>query len=155
MRAVGEAIREALAETERCPLLLEDTAGAHRHRSAATSTSWRELVELGGGDERLGHLPRLLPPVRLGLRDPRRRRRSRDVVDEFDAKLGLERLRLPARQRLGDAARARTATATRTSARASSGARDSRAFLSEPRFEGLPALLETRGPTARGRIARR
>ena len=50
---VGEAIREVLAESERCPLLLEDTAGA----GATLGRDFEELarlIELGGASDRLG-----------------------------------------------------------------------------------------------------
>ena len=40
MKRVGKAIKHVLGETERCPLLLENTAGTPA-RSAATSPSWR------------------------------------------------------------------------------------------------------------------
>ena len=66
------------------------------------------------------------------------------MIDECASIVGLERLRC---LHVNDSARwrsARTATATRRWPRASSGARGLSAFLSEPRFEGLPALLETK-----------
>src|SRR4051812_1822127 len=49
----GAAFREALAESERCPLLLENTAGA----KGTLGRSFAELyalLERGGGDDRLG-----------------------------------------------------------------------------------------------------
>ena len=69
---VGEAIREVLAESERCRLLLENTAGA----GGTLGRSFDELYDVvgrAGGDERLGDLPRLLPHARERLRHPRRR----------------------------------------------------------------------------------
>src|SRR3954466_42384 len=49
---VGDAIRHVLSESERCPLLLEDTAGA----GGTIGRDFHELerlIELGGGAERL------------------------------------------------------------------------------------------------------
>jgi deoxyribonuclease-4 len=142
MRLVGEALREVLAESERCPLLLEDTAGA-------TGTLGRDfdelarLVELGGGGERIGicldccHLLasgfEIRTPEALG-----------EVVDEFDAKLGLERLGClhvnDSKMPLGSN-RDRHANL----GEGELGRAGLRAFLSEPRFDGLPALIETPG----------
>src|SRR5205085_11610539 len=50
---VGDAIRYVLSESERCPLLLENTAGAGGTIGRSFSELAR-LIELGGGDERLG-----------------------------------------------------------------------------------------------------
>jgi deoxyribonuclease IV len=142
MRLVGEALREVLAESERCPLLLEDTAGA-------TGTLGRDfdelarLVELGGGGERIGicldccHLLasgfEIRTPEALG-----------EVVDEFGAKLGLERLGClhvnDSKMPLGSN-RDRHANL----GEGELGRAGLRAFLSEPRFDGLPALIETPG----------
>jgi deoxyribonuclease-4 len=142
MRLVGEALREVLAESERCPLLLEDTAGA-------TGTLGRDfdelarLVERGGGGERLGicldccHLLasgfEIRTPEALG-----------EVIDEFEAKLGLERLGClhvnDSKMPLGSN-RDRHANL----GEGELGRAGLRAFLSEPRFDGLPALIETPG----------
>ena len=62
----GAVIAEALAESDGCPLHLENTAGT----GGTLGRSFSELaalIELAGGDERLGHVPGLLPPARLGL----------------------------------------------------------------------------------------
>ena len=53
------------------------------------------------------------------------------------------------RERLARRRAAPTATATPRSARARSGGRGFRAFLSEPRLPGLPAVSRARGSTAR------
>ena len=90
-RGEGDRARRS-PRSERCPVLLENTAGTQ----GPLGRDFDELARAGraaGGDERIGDLPRLLPPARLGLRDPRRPRRSSAVVDEFDAKVGLDRLR--------------------------------------------------------------
>ena len=88
IKRAGKVIREALAETDRCPLLLEDTAGA----GGTLGRSFEELSALIDAVRRRQaprDLPRLLSPVRVGLRRPhpeeprrgdrrvRRRRRAR------------------------------------------------------------------------------
>src|SRR5207302_10191841 len=53
LERVGAAIRHVLAESDRCPLLLENTAGA----GGTLGRSFEELarlIELGGGDPRIG-----------------------------------------------------------------------------------------------------
>ena len=142
MRLVGEALSEVLAESERCPLLLEDTAGA-------TGTLGRDfdelarLVELGGSGERLGICLDCCHLLASGF-EIRTAEALGEVMDEFEAKLGLQRLgclhvndsKMPLgsnRDRhanLGEGERGRAGL---------------RAFLSEPRFDGLPALIETPG----------
>jgi len=147
MRAVGEALREVLAESERCPLLLEDTAGAIGTLGRDIDELAR-LVELGGGHKRLGvcldccHLLasgfEIRTPDALG-----------GLVDEFEAKIGLERLgclhvndsKMPLgsnrdrHENIGDGELGREGIRT---------------FLSEPRFDGLPALIETTGVDKKG-----
>src|SRR3954447_5898881 len=49
----GEAFRIALSGSEKCPLLLENTAGA-KGTLGRSFTELAELIERGGGGERLG-----------------------------------------------------------------------------------------------------
>ena len=144
----GKVIAEALAETESCPLHLENTAGA----GGTLGRSFEELaalLEAAGGDERLGVCLDSCHLLASGYDDPhgrgarggaRRLRRAR--------RPGPARLAAP--QRLARRRWAPTATATPTSARASSARDGCAAFLSEPRFDGLPCVLETPGPDKRG-----
>ena len=69
----GETIREALAESEGCPLHLENTAGA----GGTLGRSFDELaalLEAAGGERAPRRVPGLLPPARLRLRHPHARR---------------------------------------------------------------------------------
>ena len=50
---VGEMVRHALAESERCRLLLENTAGAG-NTLGRSFEELRELIDLAGGDKRIG-----------------------------------------------------------------------------------------------------
>ena len=157
LAAVGEALRETLAETERCPILLEDTAGA----GGTLGRDFDELariIELGGGGGRLGLCLDCCHMLASGF-EVRRRGALAEVIDELDSKIGLDRLKAlhinDSRMPLGSN-RDRHATL----GDGELGERGLRVFLSEPRFEGLPALLET-GPDAGGpdlgqvRIAKR
>ena len=102
MTAVGEAIRECLAETERCPLLLEDTAGAGGTLGRDLSELAR-LVELGGGDDRIGLCLDCCHLLASGF-EVRERQALSEIVDELELKIGLDRLHGAPRQRLADAA---------------------------------------------------
>ena len=50
---VGEMLKHVLAESERCRLLLENTAGAG-NTLGRSFEELRELIDLAGGDKRLG-----------------------------------------------------------------------------------------------------
>ena len=94
-------------------------------------------------------LHRLLPPLRLRLLDRRARgaelgrRRPRRASSAWTGCAACTSTTAPSRW-------APTATSTPTSARARWGPRGIATFLSEPRFEDLPALLETPGPDKHG-----
>ena len=128
-------------------LLLENSAGA----GGTIGRSLDELAALVDALDRhpaARHLPRLVPPVRLG----RRRRRPGTVVDarspswtRGSASTGCARCTSTTRRRRS----ARTATGTRTCSRASS-ASGLGAFLAHPAVQGLPAVMETPGPDGHG-----
>ena len=88
---VGEAIREVLAESDSCPLLLEDTAGA----GGTIGRDFQELaklIELGGGGERLGICLDSCHLFASGY-DISTADKLAGVVDECDSIVGLDRLR--------------------------------------------------------------
>src|SRR3954471_19322282 len=86
----GEAFRIALSESERCPLLLENTAGA-KGTLGRSFAELAELVERGGGSDRIGicldscHL--LATGFEVGPGDG-----LSAVLDECVSAVGLERL---------------------------------------------------------------
>ena len=147
MRRAAKAIRAALDSSESCPLLLENTAGTEGPLGR-TLDELAELVELAGGSDRLGvcvdccHLfasgVDIVEPEGLAA-----------FVDELDAKIGLGRLRA---LHVNDSQVPLGANRDRHASigRGELGARGIATFLSEPRFEGLPALLETAGPEGEG-----
>jgi len=143
----GEAIGEALAESEGCALHLENTAGA----GGTLGRSFGELAALmdaAGGDPRLGLCLDSCHLLASGF-DIRSEVGLTAVLDECDELVGLERLgslhlndsQMPLgsnRDRhanIGDGELGRDGCAV---------------FLSEPRFEGLPLVLETPGPNRSG-----
>jgi deoxyribonuclease-4 len=157
MAAVGDALREALEETDRCPILLEDTAGA----GGTLGRDFGELarmIELGGGGDRLGLCLDCCHMLASGF-EVRRRDALAAVVDDLEATIGLDRLRV---LHINDSKTPLGSNRDRHAllGEGELGERGLRVFLSEPRFEGLPALLET-GPDGAGpdvgqvRIAKR
>ena len=138
---VGDAIREVLAESERCPLLLEDTAGA----GGTIGRDFHELarlIELGGGGKRLGVCLDCCHMFASGY-DISTADKLAEVIDECVSIVGLERVRC---LHVNDSAVALGSNRDRHAKMAEGelGSRGLSAFLSEPRFEGLPALLETK-----------
>ena len=69
---VGEMLEQALGESERCRLLLENTAGAG-NTLGRSFEELRELIDLAGGHKRHRRLPRLLPHAGQRLRHHHRR----------------------------------------------------------------------------------
>ena len=138
---VGEAIRQVLGESERCPLLLEDTAGA----GGTIGRDFHELarlIELGGDGERLGICLDCCHMFASGY-DISTADKLAEVVDDCVSIVGFDRVKVLHVNDSGVALgsnRDRHAKMTEGEL----GTRGLSAFLSEPRFEGLPALLETK-----------
>jgi deoxyribonuclease-4 len=138
---VGEAIRYVLDESESCPLLLEDTAGA----GGTIGRDFHELaklIELGGGGDRLGVCLDCCHMFASGY-DISTADKLAEVVDECVSIVGLERVQC---LHVNDSQAALGSNRDRhaTLPDGELGTRGLSAFLSEPRFEGLPALLETK-----------
>ena len=142
MIAVGAAIREALAETEGCKLLLEDTAGANGTLGRDFGELAR-LIEMGGDDDRLGVCLDCCHLLASGF-EVRKRHDLTEVVDQLDRTIGLSRLRA---LHVNDSKMPLGSNRDRHANLGEGELGDSglRVFLSEPRFEGLPAVLETPG----------
>jgi deoxyribonuclease-4 len=144
---IAEALRHALSESERCPLLLENTAGM-QGTIGRSFEELADLIERTGGDDRLGACLDCCHLLAGGF-DIRTIEGLTGVVDECDRLLGLKRLRClhvnDSKMPLGSN-RDRHADLPNGEL----GRRGLAAFLSEPRFEGLPALLEVPGPDGRG-----
>ena len=146
MKRAAKAIAKAISDSERCPVLLENTAGT-QGPLGRNFDELADLIELAGGDGRLGACLDCCHLLASGF-EIRTPDALAAVVDEFDSKVGLRRLvclhvndsKIP----LGGN-RDRHALLTEGEL----GANGLATFLSEPRFESLPAFLET-GPEGEG-----
>jgi deoxyribonuclease-4 len=167
IKRAGKVIGEALSQSERCPLHLEDTAGA----GGTLGRSFEELAELieaSGGGPRLGVCLDSCHLFASGY-DIRTPAGLADTIDDFDATVGLRRL---GSLHLNDSQTPLGSNRDRHARVGEGELGDSgcAAFLSEPRFEKLPLVLETeptadeialcfklrkRGKAARSRAAKR
>ncbi len=140
IRRAGTVIRQALAESERCQLHLEDTAGA----GGTLGRSFDELsalIEAAGADRRLGVCLDSCHLLASGY-EVRTPEGLEETLDECDKKVGLKRLRslhLNDSQATFGSNRDRHAIL----GEGELGQRGCAVFLSEPRFEKLPCVLET------------
>ena len=146
----GKVIAEALAETDGCELHLEDTAGA----GGTLGRSFEELaalLEASGGSARLGVCLDSCHLLASGY-DVCTREGLSEVLDEFDRAVGRERLRS---LHINDSANALGSNRDRHAnlGKGELGERGCAVFLSEPRFEELPCVLETPGPKGSGPTA--
>jgi deoxyribonuclease IV len=136
---IVEGIQDCLAETSGCKLLLEDTAGA----GGTIGRSFEELAALvqgAGGDDRIGICLDCCHLLASGY-DIRTIDKLTAVVDEFDSAVGIDRL---ACVHVNDSQTPLGSNRDRHALlpKGELGREGLAAFLSEPRFEGLPALLE-------------
>jgi deoxyribonuclease-4 len=139
----GATIRQALDDSEGCPLHLENTAGT----GGTLGRSFEELaalMEAADGDERLGLCLDSCHLYASGF-DIRTAEGLTAVLDDCVAQVGLERL---GSLHLNDS---QTPLGSNVDRHANVGAGElgedgCAAFLSEPRFQGLPCILETPGP---------
>jgi deoxyribonuclease IV len=146
LKRAAEVIKEALEETDTCPLHLEDTAGA----GGTLGRSFAELarlLELAGGDGRLGICLDSCHLLASGY-DIRDADRLGRVLDDFDAAVGLDRL---GSLHVNDSATPLGSNRDRhiNLGDGELGVDGCAAFLSEPRFEGLPCIFE--GPGRAGK----
>lgn len=144
----GEVIAEALAESERCALHLEDTAGA----GGTLGRSFEELaalIEAAGASERLGMCLDSCHLLASGY-DVRTVEGLDETLAECDRIVGLGRLHSI---HLNDSMTPLGSNRDRHAAPGTGefGEEGLAVFLSEPRFADLPVVLET--GTADGAIA--
>ena len=97
MKRAAKTIAAALKDSDCCPLLLEQTAG-HKGLLGRDFDQTAELIERAGGGKRLGLC---LDSCHLFVQgyDVTDEEHLGEVLDEADAKVGIERLRLRPRQR--------------------------------------------------------
>ncbi len=143
----GEVIAEALSETESCELHLEDTAGT----GGTLGRSFEELstlIEAAGGEPRLGVCLDSCHLLASGY-DIRTAQGLAETIDRFDEVIGLERL---GSLHLNDSVNPLGSNRDRHAdiGAGELGETGCAAFLSEPRFDNLPCVLETPGPDKQG-----
>ncbi len=147
IKRAGKVIKEALSETDRCPLHLEDTAGA----GGTLGRSFQELAELvsaSGGGKRVGVCLDSCHLLASGY-DIRTAAGLTETIDAFDRIVGIKRL---GSLHLNDS---QTKLGSNRDRHANIGTgelgeRGCAAYLSEPRFEKLPLVIETQGPERQG-----
>jgi deoxyribonuclease-4 len=150
LKRAAKVIAEALAESEKCPLHLEDTAGAGG-TLGRTFEELAELIELAGGGKRLGVCLDSCHLLASGY-DIRDAEALGGVLDEFDRVVGMKRL---GSLHVNDSATPLGSNRDRHAnlGDGAIGRKGIAAFLSEPRFEGLACVLE--GPGAKGKAVDR
>jgi deoxyribonuclease-4 len=145
---VAEILREALAESDSCALLLENTAGA----GDTLGRSFEELAtlfELTGDPKRLGLCLDSCHLFASGF-DITTADKLASVVDDCVALVGEDRVGC---LHINDSLTPLGSNRDRHAPPGDGelGPRACGAFLSEPRFEGLPAIFE--GPGVEGKAA--
>lgn len=146
----GEVIAAALADSERCPLHLENTAGA----GGTLGRSFEELavmIDAAGGGARLGVCLDSCHLLASGY-EIRKPAALRGVLDDFERVVGGDRL---GSLHLNDS---QTPLGSNRDRHANIGEGElglagARAFVNEPRFADLCCVLETPGPDRSGPTA--
>jgi deoxyribonuclease-4 len=143
IKRAGKVIKEALAETDRCPLHLENTAGA----GGTLGRSFHELADLmeaAGGGKRLGLCLDSCHLYASGF-DVHTADGLKRVLDDCVSIVGAKRL---GSLHINDSKVKLGGNADRHAHLGDGelGDRGCAVFLSEPRFEGLPCILETPRP---------
>jgi deoxyribonuclease-4 len=143
---VGNMLQYALAESDSCRLLLENTAGAG-NTLGRSFEELREVLSLAGGHRRLGLCLDSCHLLASGF-DVTTADKLAEVIDGYVTIVGLRRLHC---LHMNDSHAPLGSNRDRHAPPGAGqlGPRGCGAFLSEPRFEGLPALFE--GPGVEGK----
>ena len=147
IKRAGKVIAEALGESEHCPLHLENTAGT----GGTLGRSFQELADLFaavGSTKRLGLCLDSCHLFASGY-DIRTEEGLAQALDECDAAVGLKAV---GSLHLNDSETPLGSNRDRHAdvGEGELGRRGCAVFLSEPRFDGLPCVLETPGPDRHG-----
>jgi deoxyribonuclease-4 len=135
-------IKEALARSERCPILYENTAGSPQLLGRDFDETG-ELIEKTGGPKRLGLCIDTCHLYATGY-DVASPEGTKKMVDEIGDKVGLKQLKL---MHMNDATDPLGSNRDRHApiGKGEIGRKGFRAFLGEPRIQGVPAVLEGPG----------
>ncbi|HEY6638265.1 MAG TPA: deoxyribonuclease IV [Solirubrobacterales bacterium] len=140
-RAV-KLIKEALARSESCPIIYENTAGSPQLLGRDFDET-AELIDKTGGPKRLGLCIDSCHLYATGY-DIATKEGVKDLVDEIDAKVGLKQLKL---LHVNDATDPLGSNRDRHApiGKGEIGRTGFRAFLGERRLQDVPAILEGPG----------
>jgi deoxyribonuclease-4 len=142
-------VREALAETESCPIIYENTAGSPQLLGLDFDETAELIEKTGGSSGDGGRLGLCIDSCHLHATgyDVRTPEGVRDLAGEIDAKIGLEQLRAI---HLNDSRDERGSNRDRHAAlgKGEIGRKGLSAFLGEPGFQSVPTVLE--GPGLKG-----
>jgi deoxyribonuclease IV len=146
-KQLGKAMKAALAATESCPLLFENTAGAG-FTIGRTFEELARVIDVSGAGERLGVCLDSCHLLASGY-EVREAAAFKTVVDEYDRVVGLDRLHA---LHLNDSKVALGSNVDRHAnlGKGELGEAGIRVFLAERRFRGLPVLIEVPGPDGHG-----
>ena len=144
---VGKMLEQALGDSDRCRLLLENTAGAG-NTIGRSFEELREIVDRSGGDKRIGLCLDSCHMLASGF-DITTADRLDDVLDRGLKTVGKRRLRC---LHLNDSQTPLGSNRDRHAPPGDGeiGPRGCAAFLSQPRFEKLPVLFEGPGKAGKG-----
>jgi len=142
----GQAFTGALKDSDSCLLLLEDTAGGG-NTLGRDFGELAALIDATDGDDRLGLCLDSCHLYASGF-DISDADKLETVIDECVEKIGIERVKC---LHMNDSKTALGSNSDRHAPPGDGqlGDKGCAAFLSEPRFEGLPALFE--GPGVEGK----
>ena len=142
----GQAFTAALKDSDSCLLLLEDTAGGG-NTLGRDFGELAALIDATDGDERVGLCLDSCHLYASGF-DISDADKLATVIDECVEKIGIERVKC---LHMNDSKTALGSNSDRHAPPGDGqlGDKGCAAFLSEPRFEGLPALFE--GPGVEGK----
>lgn len=147
----GQMIEEAISESEECPVLIEHMAG-HQGILAHTFEEMEAITEAAGGGDRVGACFDSCHLFAAGY-DIRTIEGIDGVLEDADARFGLERLKA---LHINDSVFPFDSRRDRHAdlGEGEIGNKSLGLFLSEPRFEGLTATMETPGPDKKGVTAK-
>jgi deoxyribonuclease-4 len=135
-------IKEALARSERCPIIYENTAGSPQLLGRDFDET-AELIDKTGGPKRLGLCIDSCHLHATGY-DVCTPEGTRELVNEIDSKIGLDQLKL---LHVNDSRDPRGSNRDRHApiGKGEIGRKGLRAFLSDPKLQSVPAVLEGPG----------
>ncbi len=146
IKRAGSAFVEALNGSDSCPLLLEDTAGSGK-TLGRDFTELRDLIDAAEDDKRIGICLDSCHMLASGF-DITTSDKLGEVIDECVELVGADKLKC---LHVNDSKTPLGSNVDRHAVPGDGhlGDKGCAAFLSEPRFEGLPALFE--GPGVEGK----